>query len=259
MDIPRRKFLQLGPVGLAATGLSFTLSAHVRNKPALKRTKNKGLTVLFQGDSITDGGRSRNDDWNHVMGHGYAYLIASRLWYEYPDQDLMFYNRGVSGNKVKDLDDRWQEDTLDITADVLSILIGVNDVKNIVNNLYSIKSWKDTYTKIIDRTMEALPEVTLILCEPFLLPIDSSKETGGSREVVIGEMQSITRQLADDFNATFVELQKPFELACSRAPAKYWIWDGVHPMPAGHELIARRWIQEAGRKLDFIEQSLLED
>lgn len=39
-------------------------------------------TILFQGDSITDGGRSRNEDLNHVLGHGYAYLISSRLGME---------------------------------------------------------------------------------------------------------------------------------------------------------------------------------
>ena len=62
------------------------------------------MTFLFHGDSITDGNRTRDNDWNHIMGHGYACLIASRLWYDYPDKDLMLYNRAISGNRVRDLD-----------------------------------------------------------------------------------------------------------------------------------------------------------
>jgi hypothetical protein len=77
---------------------------------SLKRSQDtgkwKGLTFLFQGDSIADGNRTRDDGWNHVLGHGYAYLIGSRLWYDHTDQDLMFYNRGISGNRVRDLDAR---------------------------------------------------------------------------------------------------------------------------------------------------------
>src|SRR5947209_11767374 len=91
-----------------------------------------GLTFLFQGDSITDGNRTRNNDWNHVMGHGYQYIIASKLWYDFPKKGLHFFNRGVSGNKVTDLAERWQQDTLDIKPDVLSILIGINDTSAFV-------------------------------------------------------------------------------------------------------------------------------
>jgi hypothetical protein len=62
-----------------------------------------GYTFLFQGDSITDGNRTRNKDWNHVMGHGYQYIIASKLWYDLPKKGFHFFNRGISGNKVTDL------------------------------------------------------------------------------------------------------------------------------------------------------------
>lgn len=122
------------------------------------------MTILFQGDSITDGGRSRNADWNHIMGHGYAYLIASRLWYDYPKEDLMAYNRGISGNKIKDLQERWQKDTIDLKPDVLSILIGVNDVARIIGNENSIEAWRENYRKLLDKTKKELPNTTLILC-----------------------------------------------------------------------------------------------
>ena len=83
--------------------------------------------ILFQGDSITDGNRGRNSDPNHILGHGYVFLIAARWGAAYPEKDWTFLNRGVSGNTVADLSSRWQADTLDLQPDLLSILVGVND------------------------------------------------------------------------------------------------------------------------------------
>lgn len=253
MGISRNEFVKkIGLAGLTVFSLSNILSAANYLEPNTKNSKSKGLIFLFQGDSITDGGRSRNSDWNHVMGHGYAYLISSRLWYDYPSKELMFYNRGVSGNKIKDLDDRWQKDTLDLKPDVLSILIGVNDVSKILKKEYTIEKWKENYIRVLERTKEALPNTMLILCEPFLLPLDWSEEKTNSWMTVMKEMQIIVRQLAKDHNTIFVELQEPFKNTHKKAPAKYWVWDGIHPMPAGHELIARLWIKEVRKKLDFI-------
>ena len=254
----RRRFIRnMGLTGLTIAGLPNILSAVNDNEYSLKNKKGEGLTILFQGDSITDGNRTRNNDWNHVMGHGYAYLIASRLWFDYIDKDLMFYNRGISGNKIQDLDDRWQEDTLDLKPDVLSILIGVNDVPNIIENKNSIDNWETTYRKVLDRTKKALPDTQIILCEPFALPSDDmeriiwTKEKTESYQNVISKMHKIVGQLAETYDAVFVELQQAFTDACKKAPARYWIWDGIHPMPAGHELIARIWIKDVMEKLDL--------
>jgi hypothetical protein len=85
--------------GLAAMTMPDMLSAAEPQEAVNEKIKDKGLTILFQGDSITDGNRTRNNDWNHVMGHGYQCLIASRLWYDYPEKELMFFNRGISGNR----------------------------------------------------------------------------------------------------------------------------------------------------------------
>lgn len=266
MQISRRKFIMnIGVTGLGIISSPNILLAKNHSKNYLKNTKGAGLTFLFQGDSITDGKRSRNKDWNHVMGHGYAYLIASRLWFDDSDKDLMFYNRGISGNKIQDLNARWQQDTLNLKPDVLSILIGVNDVPNIIENESSIKKWEETYIQVLDKTTNALPNTQIILCEPFILPsndmarIDWTKEKTESYQSVIAEMQKIVKHLAKAYNAILVELQRPFLDACKKAPAKYWIWDGVHPMPAGHELIARTWINEVSKKLDFIGNDCLKD
>lgn len=214
----------------------------------------RGLKILFQGDSITDGNRSRNDDWNHVMGHGYAYLVASRFWYNQPDKGLVFYNRGISGDKITDLAMRWKEDTLDLRPDILSILIGVNDVSYFMagDERYSAGNYEKDYDALILRTRNEMPEVRLVLCEPFILPVGQLKDNWEKWHSEIQKRQEIVRKLAVNYDAVFVGLQEHFNKACKRAPADYWIWDGVHPMPAGHELIARQWIRKAVREISFL-------
>ncbi|NJB71756.1 lysophospholipase L1-like esterase [Saonia flava] len=121
-----------------------------------------------------------------------------------------------------------------------------------MENKYSIEKWKETYIKVIKRTQAALPNTTLVLCEPFLLPFNWSEGKTKSWVAIVKAMQTIVRQLAKEHKTIFVSLQEPFNKAKEKAPAKYWVWDGVHPMPAGHELIARHWIKEVSKKLDFL-------
>ena len=91
MNTSRRDFIRiLGISGLTAQSLPTILSTKNSIERSQESNKSKGLTFLFQGDSITDGNRTRDNDWNHIVGHGYAYIIASRLWYDYPEKDLMF-------------------------------------------------------------------------------------------------------------------------------------------------------------------------
>ena len=104
---------------------------------------------------------------------------------------------------------------------------------------------------MISRTFEELPEVRLVLCEPFVLPAGNIKDNWGIWHSEIQKRQEIVKNLAINYNAVFVGLQEPFNKTCDRAPADYWIWDGVHPMPAGHELIARQWISKAGKEISF--------
>lgn len=251
----RRTFIKKATLtGLVTMSASEIISSAEPFERGKGNEKNKGLTFLFQGDSITDGNRSQDNDWNHVMGHGYAYLIASRLWYDYTQQDLMFYNRGISGNRVRDLKARWQQDALDLKPDVLSILIGINDV---LATLYNhdpepIEKFEENYLQILEETKKTLPDTQIVLCEPFLLPVGRVSENPVLWETEVEKQQKLVRKLAKTYDAIFVELQEPFEKACKRAPASYWIWDGIHPMPAGHELVARQWIKAVSKKFPFI-------
>lgn len=250
----RRHFLkQLTALGTATTlarGLAEAAPV-AQPKPA---KEGDGFTFLFQGDSITDGNRTRNNDWNHVMGHGYAYTIASKLWYEYPEKGLHFFNRGISGNKVPDLAARWQTDTIDLKPHVLSILIGINDVTALLrgNAEFTAEKYEAGYRELLKQTQHQLPGVQLVLCEPFILPVGQVKDKleDYNREVAL--RRQIVKKLSTEHKAILVEFQQAFTKAVAKAPAEYWIWDGIHPMPAGHELMAREWLSQVGKKLKFI-------
>ncbi len=214
----------------------------------------EGFSFLFQGDSITDGARSRNNDWNHVMGHGYQYIIASKLWYEKPQKGFHFFNRGVSGNKVTDLQARWQKDALELKPDVLSILIGINDAAAFIggNNAFSVDAYEKEYRQLLAETKAALPAVQLVLCEPFVLPVGKVADKWDDYKRDVQSRQTVVKALSNEHDAVFVSFQQAFDDALSKAPAAYWIWDGIHPMPAGHELMAREWLKQVGKKLKFI-------
>ncbi|MEI6143424.1 MAG: SGNH/GDSL hydrolase family protein [Mariniphaga sp.] len=248
----RRNFIRgmaLSGVGAFALPISETFALESKDD---KSNLIKGKVILFQGDSITDGNRGRNTDPNHIMGHGYAFSIASRLGARYPKKKLTFYNRGVSGNKVNDLATRWQKDTLDLKPDVLSILVGVNDSASVVfkrEPIISVEEYEKAYRALLDLTKVQYPEIQLVLCEPFILKVGKVRDNWEAYQNDISQRQTIVKKLAEQYNAVFVGLQKVFDKACKKAPADYWIWDGVHPTVAGHELITRKWLKMAKKKV----------
>jgi len=193
--------------------------------------------ILFQGDSITDGNRGRTEDPNHILGHGYVFIIAAKYGAAMPERHLTFINRGVSGNKVSDLAARWEKDTLALKPDLLSILIGVNDLTHDV----PAEQYEQSYDALLEQTVKALPNVRLVLCEPFGLPVGKRKDNWDKYHADLLQRQAIVAKLADKYHAPVVHFQKVFDDACQRAPADYWIWDGVHPTYSGHQLMADEW------------------
>lgn len=201
--------------------------------------------ILFQGDSITHGGRSNDEDKNHNMGHGYPQMLAGRLGVDFPDKNYTFFNRGVSGNSILDLYARLKEDTINLKPDVLSLLIGVNDILLEFNNHSgaSVYKFEKIYKQIIEETKLQLPNVQLILCEPFSLPVGNVKLKWKLWKEELAKRQQVVKSIAKLNKVTFVPLQIVFDLACTKADPEYWIWDGIHPTPAGHELITRAWLK----------------
>jgi lysophospholipase L1-like esterase len=204
------------------------------------------LRVLFQGDSITDMNRGRTSDPNHILGHSYAFLIAAKYGSSYPERNLIFINRGISGNRVPDLAKRWKADTLDLKPDVLSILIGVNDVGFALreNKPFSIEDYQKTYDQLLADAVEANPRIKFILCEPFILPGKNTTPRWDEWQKAIAAEQGIVEKLATKYRAPLVRLQKLFDAAAKKnVSADYWIWDGIHPTYSGQQLLADEWVR----------------
>ena len=206
--------------------------------------KNEDV-VLFQGDSITHGGRGENQrDLNHVMGHGYQEMLAGRLALENVDTAPTFINRGVSGDRTVDLLNRWDADTIAIKPTVLSILIGVNDC--LIPQNGADRAYSKNLTALLNRTKEALPDVKLILCEPFaFLPSDISSDEERSfhqKRIDLVRSCSVHAELtAKQFDAVFVPFWFALKQQEKRRPAGSVIWDGIHPTTLGHAILAECW------------------
>jgi lysophospholipase L1-like esterase len=187
--------------------------------------------ILFQGDSITDGNRGRSLDPNHILGHGYAFIIAARHGAAFPERKLDFFNRGVSGNTVLHLQNRWTKDTLALKPDLLSVMIGVNDNGKGV----SLEAYEAAYDKILAEARAQNPKLKLVLMEPFV------RHPGKPVPESIAARQAIVAKLAQKHGAALVRLQKIFDDAAAKTADDYWVWDSVHPTYRGHQLMADEW------------------
>lgn len=200
------------------------------------------MKILFQGDSITDAFRKPEEiNTAYQLGNGYAFLVSARLAFEYPGRDWAFWNRGVSGNRVEDLAERWERDALAFPADVVSVLVGVNNTIRMMNR--GIGVGDEEFIQVYDRLLGSLrarnPEVKLVLLEPFLLEV--GRVTPEWRAHLRPRQVGIQR-LAVKYGAIFVPLQSLFDEALLRASAEFWSFDGIHPTAAGFELISRFWL-----------------
>jgi lysophospholipase L1-like esterase len=202
--------------------------------------------ILFQGDSITDAGRDRSKQLaNHgrSFGTGYTHILASWLLEKLAGEDLKIYNRGISGNKVYQLAERWEADCLDLKPDVLSILIGVNDYWHKRNGNYdgTPEVYERDYRNLLIRTKETLPDVKLVICQPFILTHTSAVDESWVEP--FNAYQRIAARMAEEFGAVWVPFQEAFDRALDLAPETYWAGDGVHPSMAGAQLMAEAWLK----------------
>jgi len=209
---------------------------HIPRSPA-------AAVVLFQGDSVTECGRNRAvADPNSAgpLGTGYPLLVASAELAAHADRGLKFYNRGTSGNRIPDLEQRWAADTIALKPDVLSILIGVNDYWHTKTHGYkgTVADYETGYTALLQATRRALPSVRLVVIEPFVLRCGA---VDASWFPEFDERRAAAARVARQVGATFVPMQARFTQLASRGTPEYWAADGVHPTAAGHGLIAERW------------------
>ncbi len=209
----------------------------------------KNPVILFQGDSVTDCGRSREEEQpNRGLGSGYPMLVAARMTADRPAGGAAFLNRGVSGNRVVDLYARWKIDALNLCPAVLSILIGVNDTWHEVTrkNGVEVERYETIYRMLLEWTRRELPGTKLVLCEPFILEFEGSAPDVAWRDE-IDRRRAVVRKLAGEFDAVFVPFQQVVSDGARAAgnPALV-LGDGVHPTLTGHQMMADAWIATAG-------------
>ncbi|MEO0416945.1 MAG: GDSL-type esterase/lipase family protein, partial [Verrucomicrobiota bacterium] len=175
------------------------------------------------------------------LGHSYVFMVAGRLGIELAEAQLDFYNRGISGNTVEQLKARWQEDVIDMHPDILTVLIGTNDVGKKV----SPESFEADYRAILQSSRDANPKLKIVLLDPFVLKSGGLKneQAWQARRSATDQLRVVVARLAEEFDAVHIETQALFDEATQSAPADYWLWDGIHPLPQGHELIARHWVK----------------
>lgn len=250
----RREFVQAG-VGLSAAGLA-AMASTTNVFAAETKSERKaggsliqpGETILFQGDSITDAGRKRNvltPNSDAGLGRGYAWLAAARLLIDQPDAKFKIFNRGISGNKVYQLAERWQIDCLDLKPDVVSILIGVNDFAHSLDGSFksTAETYETGYRALIKQTKAALPKVKLVICEPFVLKAGKINDKWFPK---YDGYRAAAKRVADESGAVFVPFQTMFDAASKIAPPALWAGDGVHPTGDGAAIMASCWLKAVG-------------
>lgn len=204
--------------------------------------------IVFQGDSITDCGRDINTKTHN--GRGYAHLVAAHLTAEEP-MAYTCINRGISGNRVVDLYARIKADMINLNPDYMSILIGINDVWHecALHNGVDAQKFEMVYCLLIEELKQALPNLKIMIMEPFVLhgsATNSTEEFPGRWEYFESECAlrgAAAKRVAEKYSLPFIPLQDLLDRVSADTPEGYWLSDGVHPSPAGHELIKREWLK----------------
>lgn len=232
----------------------------------------KNEVILFSGDSITDGNRGKSMDCNHIMGHGYQYIVAGRLALDNAENMPKFINKGYSGENAEGLFEKWQADVIDNKPTILSILVGVNDggygyFDKIPPEKAALRH-ETNLRAILEKTRNELGDIKIIVCEPFYFPLDKSdysyrftphpdgvegpfkrpdsndpEDSVIYREAANKLIRAATKKLAEEFGCVFVPLYDKIKENAERSRMEYFIWDGTHPSIAGHMIIAEEWLK----------------
>ncbi len=201
--------------------------------------------LLLIGDSITDAGRREDPDG---LGHGYVRLVAKALAARGDARPVI--NTGISGDRAVDLRGRWETDALDHDPELLSVYVGINDTwrRYDSEDPTTADEFAATYWTLLDDAQERLAP-RMILVEPFVLPVTAEQQRWSMED--LDAKRAVVAQLAVEFGAAFVPLQSLLLEAAAqhgggRAANAALAADGVHPTPAGSELIAGAWLAAEG-------------
>lgn len=240
--------------------LLFSALASMLAMPAMAQQR-----VLYIGDSVTDGGwgrsggsskpsKERNQwDQNHLFGHSYMMLCAAHYQSRYPEAGYEFLNRGISGDDFSRLEARWDEDAISQNPDVLSLLVGTNDVNNYLEKAegvpFDFQTWEQRYRTLLDRARAANPQVKFALGTPFVAKVGKVGDAANYalRDSLIHRLSAIVSHIAADYDAVLLRYDSLFAAQKTEhplVPATNWIWDGIHPTAAGHRLMADLWVTQ---------------
>jgi len=196
-------------------------------------------TIVFIGDSITDAGRF--ESVHKPFGYGYVHFAANQILAKYPDYNINIVNTGISGNTIRNLKSRWQKDCLDYKPDIVSILIGINDVWRFHTNRLDEAVFLEEYKLIYEQLLSQIKEQNnsqIVLIEPFMF----CNDTDNAMFIALRDYIEVVNSLADKFNAVLVPLQKSINAIIQRVPPQKWSEDMVHPYVWAHCWITERWL-----------------
>lgn len=205
--------------------------------------------ILFQGDSITDCGRVREDVSS--TGNGYANMVKASLGCQYPGE-FVFINKGINGNRIVDVYARIKADIINLKPDYMSLLIGVNDVWHELGGLHNgveAHKFEKIYDMLINEVKTALPNIKIVIMEPFVLKGRATNPREGEAErweyfhTEVPLRAVAAKRIAEKYDLPFISLQDKFDACCKAAPAEYWLADGVHPTAMGHWVIMNAWMK----------------
>lgn len=209
------------------------------------------MKIVMFGDSITDMERKKTCDDVFSYGAGYVMLTAGELYGKDPNKYHVI-NRGISGSRIVDLYARIKADVWNQKPDVLSILVGINDIWHDVllaePNGVDIVRFENMYRLLLKETLERLPSLKIMLLEPFVLKGSATEEKFEFFKQIY-DYAKVVKKLAEEFNLTFVPLQEKFSCFAEKNGAEHYLSDGVHPNIAGAKLISEEWLK-AFEKID---------
>ena len=194
-------------------------------------------TILLQGDSITDSGRSRDCDL--YPGWGYSTMLSGRIGLKYPGKFRML-NRGVGADRIVDIYARIKTDIINLKPDFLSILIGVNDAGHDMGewpNGVSPEKFKLIYGLLIEEIRAALPDIKIYILEPFTLKGSCNEGNYEAFRHQVALRGAAARETAEKYGLPFVPLQEHFDALSALCDNTQWLMDGIHPTPAGYAMI----------------------
>ncbi|MDR0374028.1 MAG: SGNH/GDSL hydrolase family protein [Nitrososphaerota archaeon] len=208
----------------------------------IQHTTANVTKILFQGDSITE--EYRDHSCRNDMGKGYVMMLTDMLTTQFPKRKFKFFNCGVGGDKVADLRERWQKNCLDLEPDLVSILIGINDIvgRYFWSRPTASADFEADYRSLLEHTRDIL-DAKVILLTPF---IDfKTNKSLAYKKIFLKQKVEIIKKLSQEFSTTLIPLDAIFKNAIEKSLPNDWTTDGIHPTTKGHLLIAQSWIATA--------------